>query len=209
MSIILGEMVYQFRSALDHLFFELVQRNHGKGLLKPGWERNCQFPLITKLPDGYARPPVPRSKFNCSVRDTLTNEAFTFIEGVQPYYPGKDEGRLLYLLTKLSNIDKHRRLNTTVLMVTHTQEAVTKEGGTSTAISPWLQSGAEIEPFMRHPFDMTSAVKVTDEFTEQVVFDEPEIGPSNTTPIKRMVYEFPMFMLGFMIPNLRKLIENP
>ena len=207
LSIILGEMVYQFRSALDHLFFDLVQSNHGKGVLRDGWKRNCQFPLNTKPPDGVT-PPVSRSGFNKFTRDALTDEAFTFVEGVQPYYPARDASRLLLRLTKLSNIDKHRRLNTTVLMVTRTQEAVTAEGGTSTAIAPWLKSGATIDPLMWHPFDVADAATVTDEFKEHLFFDEPEIGPPNTTPINEIVYKFPSFMLDFIIPNFRKLIEN-
>ena len=110
LSIILGEMVYQFRSALDHLFFELVERNHENGQLNLGWERQCQFPVNTKLPDGCAKPPVPRKQFNCGVRCALTDDAFTFIEKMQPYYPNgascpdeielHNQRRLLYLLTK-------------------------------------------------------------------------------------------------------------
>ena len=59
------------------------------------------------------------------------------------------------MLAKLSNVDKHRHLNTT--------------------ISPWLQSGTEIEPLMYHPIEITGDVEVSDEFTEQVLFDEPEL----------------------------------
>ena len=208
LSIIVGEMLYQFRSALDHLFFDLVKRNNGTGSLPSGWERICQFPLITKLPDGYDSPPLPRDKFNCGVLDALTNEAFTFIEGVQPYYHGREASRLLYLLNKLSNIDKHRHLNTTILTVGQTQTAVTSEGKTSTTFSPWLQSGAEIEPVMGHPIEITGDVEVSDEFTENVFFDEPEIGLPHPTPVIDIVGAFPQFMLDFMIPNFKKLIEN-
>ena len=208
LSIIVGEMLYQFRSALDHLFFDLVKRNNGTGSLPSGWERICQFPLITKLPDGYDSPPLPRDKFNCGVLDALTNEAFTFIEGVQPYYHGREASRLLYLLNKLSNIDKHRHLNTTILTVGRTQTAVTREGYTSTALSPWLPSGAEIKTLLFHPFDVTEDVEVTDEFTGQVLFDEPEIGPPHTIPVHDVVYVFPNFMLNFMIPNFKILIDN-
>ena len=212
LSIIVGEMLYQFRSALDNLFFDLVKRNHGKGLLPTGWETDCYFPLRTMLPKGYASPPIPRSGYKSSTRDALTDEAFAFIEGVQPYYlpfEGRLASRLLRMLAKLSNVDKHRHLNTTILTVGRTQKAVTKEGYTSTAISPWLQSGAEIEPLMFHPIEITGDVEVSDEFTEQVLFDEPEIGSPDTTPVHDIVYMFPRFMFDFMIPNFKRLIEDP
>ncbi len=209
LSIILGEMVYQLRSALDYLFFDLVERNHAKCSLSSRWKHDSQFPIIAKLPDKICTPPVPRDRFNCGVRDALTDEAFTFIEGVQPYYSGGQAGRLLRLLTKLSNIDKHRHLNATVLMPTRTQEVTTAEGHSSTAISPWIQSGAEIEPIMFHPFEVTGEMQVTDEITPEVAFDEAEIGPPPTAPIKDIVYTFPGFMLEVMIPNFTKLIENP
>ena len=209
--IIVGEMLYQFRSALDHLFFDLVKRNHGKGLPPTGWETDCYFPLRTMLPKGHASPPIPRSDYKRSTRDALTDEAFAFIEGIQPYYSSFDrrrEPQLLRMLAKLSNIDKHRRLNTTILTVGRTQTAVSSEGKTSTAFSPWLPSGAEIEPVMGHSIEITGDVEVSDEFTENVFFDEPEIELPHPTPVIDIVGAFPQFMLDFMIPNFKKLIEN-
>ena len=209
LSIILGEMVYQFRSALDHLFFELVERNHAKGQLSPEWVNHCQFPINTKLPDGCAKPPVPRKQFNCSVRCALTDDAFTSIEGVQPYYfPLRHESIMLRFLTKLSNVDKHRHLNKTVLLITHRQEAVAKEGGTSTAIKPWLDSGAEIEPLMYHPFDVADAAQVSNEFTEQIYFQKGSSGLPAEVPIELIADQVPGFMMHVMIPLFDRLIEN-
>ena len=61
---------------------------------------------------------------------------------------------------------------------------------------------------MGHPIEITGDVEVSDEFTENVFFDEPEIGLPHPTPVIDIVGAFPQFMLDFMIPNFKKLIEN-
>ena len=223
-SIILGEMVYQFRSALDHLFFELVVKNHANGQLKPGWEHHCKFPINTKLPAGCAKPPVPRVQFNCGVRNALTDDAFSVIEEMQPYYPwglnSSDLNKLLAqqrlnmhrmmlrLLNMLSNVDKHRCLNTTVLLITHTQTAVSKEGGTSTGIKPSLDNNSEIEQFMYHPFDEADVAEVSDDFIEQVYFQEGGDRLPAEIPIELISDQFPSFMFHVMIPLFERLIDN-
>lgn len=49
-AILAGEVVYQLRSALDHLAFELVKSNASKAALEKGWERVCEFPLFIRVP---------------------------------------------------------------------------------------------------------------------------------------------------------------
>ena len=41
-----------------------------------------------------------------------------------------------------------------------------------------------------------------------MLFDEPEIGHPHTIPVHDVVYVFPNFMLNFMIPNFKILIDN-
>src|ERR1017187_354311 len=48
--IIAGEIIYQFRSALDHLAFDLVQSNPQRISLPTHWEERCQFPLLLDVP---------------------------------------------------------------------------------------------------------------------------------------------------------------
>jgi hypothetical protein len=48
--VIAGEIVYQFKSTLDHLAFELVQSNPGRKPLPTRWERDCNFPLMLEVP---------------------------------------------------------------------------------------------------------------------------------------------------------------
>src|ERR1700687_386940 len=56
-AILAGEIIYQLRSALDHLAFDLVQRN------SPKFERSS-FPLWAEIPKellriGHTKPPLP------------------------------------------------------------------------------------------------------------------------------------------------------
>src|SRR5919109_5017966 len=43
--VIVGEIIYQFKSSLDHLTFQLIQSNPSGIKLPDDWERQCQFPL--------------------------------------------------------------------------------------------------------------------------------------------------------------------
>jgi hypothetical protein len=106
-SVLAGECIYQIRSALDHLAFQLVKLNRGGGTLPPDWEEKCAFPLRVKLPK---KTPV----FNCfeGTLPGITVQAFTFIESVQPYNRG-EVNAYLGRLAILSNIDKHRHLHVT------------------------------------------------------------------------------------------------
>lgn len=108
-SILVGEVVYQIRSAIDHLAFDLVKLNPSHAALPTNWEKNCCFPLwlvASKKGTGY----------NCfeNTLPGITKDAFTFIEGVQPYHTGPGIHNVLRLVAQLSNVDKHRHLNITV-----------------------------------------------------------------------------------------------
>ena len=208
LSLILGEMLYQLRSALDHLFFELVKRNHGECSLDPKWVRKCQFPILTELPSGVPKPPAPRKGFDRFMQGVLTDDVFAFIEGVQPYHPERRAGDLLLLLSELSNIDKHRHLNRTDVFVTHVQTAVTSEGETCKAVLPWLQSGAKIETIAATPSEKARGVELIDEFTPQILTQGRDSGHPRHHPIELIVDEFPLFMFNFMIPSFERLIDN-
>ena len=86
-AVIIGEVLYQVRSALDHAFFDLVKRNHA-GVTPPpkNWERRSQFPLRNKASGKVKGDPSfpPRCHFDKTL-DALTDRAFNYIESVQPY----------------------------------------------------------------------------------------------------------------------------
>ena len=90
-SVLSGEVLYQIRSALDHLIFDLVKLNPQRIRLPDGWERRCEFPLLVEVPTKGNPPiaydlPVPYNLFATNLPG-ITRQAFTFIESVQPYNP--------------------------------------------------------------------------------------------------------------------------
>src|ERR1022692_3449953 len=62
-SILVGEMDYQMRSALDHLTFELVKMNPDIAAIDPHWREHCQFPLIIRT-RRQCKPPLPKADFS-------------------------------------------------------------------------------------------------------------------------------------------------
>jgi hypothetical protein len=193
-SVIAGEVIYQLRSALDHIVFALVQQHYPAGNI-PGDIRNtCQFPLCTKPPgDSGNKPPIPRASFK-NVPGCIPADAFTIIESLQPYN-GKHHGHdLLDMLRTFSNIDKHRHLNTTVTWIDRRHTIQGKNGLVSTVIVPMLKNGAELyEP--THFVDVDrDAIEVKDEYVVKVAFDEPEYGPPQTTPIEDVIYHLPTWV---------------
>jgi hypothetical protein len=206
--ILLGEIVYQFRSALDHMFFDLVEINHAKGVLPTRWMKDSQFPMVTKVPDtftGADTEPLPRKYFPETLNG-LTDRAFTFVESMQPYY---QRNELLFLLTKLSNIDKHRRLNTTVTRFARHVEAVTAEGYSIHSITIALESDTELNESAAADELPTPAVQVETKFVPEIALNEPEIGSPYAWPIDRVTRDMPQLMLTQLWPAFRDLIANP
>ena len=99
-SVLAGEAVYQMRSALDHLAFELVQVNPNVSAIDPDWRENTQFPLTTEIPKG-CKLPLPKANFTRDLPG-ISDKAFTFIETLQPYYRiGAVNGAMGFLVCPL------------------------------------------------------------------------------------------------------------
>src|SRR5216684_4329629 len=77
-SVLAGEVIYQLRSALDHMFFDLVERNW-VGAVPEKIAGSLYFPLCLNPPgDSTAIPPIPRTSFGHGViPDCIPDEAFT------------------------------------------------------------------------------------------------------------------------------------
>ena len=82
-SVLGGEVIYQIRSALDHLAFDLIKMNPSGVTLPNRWFDRCEFPLWTRLPANRV-PPLLKSDF-ASVLPGITDEPFALIESLQPY----------------------------------------------------------------------------------------------------------------------------
>jgi hypothetical protein len=106
-SIIIGDCLYNMRSALDHLVWQLVELNH-----HPAGTWNM-FPIcidVLKFADDIRRKRL----------HGVSREAQTIIEALQPYHHRQGSGHLdpLWVLNELANIDKHRTLNLTSVVAT-------------------------------------------------------------------------------------------
>jgi hypothetical protein len=191
-SVIAGEVIYQLRSALDHIFFALIQQSYPGGNVPDDVRTTCQFPLCPKPPgDPLRKPPIPRASFKNM--GGIPDEAFTAIEGLQPYNKKHHGHDLLEMLRTFSNIDKHRHLNTTVMWIDR-RHTITGNNLTSTVIMPMLKDGAELyEPTHFLEVDK-DAMEVKDEYVVKVAFDEPEYGPPQTTPIEEVIYHLPTWV---------------
>jgi len=196
LSILAGEVVYHLRSSLDHLFFELVERNL-IGPLPKNVFRTCQFPLFTDVPDGAKRS-LPVDRKHIGIPDWIPNRAYTYIEGLQPYYRRDNGHHALRLLVKLSNIDKHHRLNTTVTRVDRNVTFLNPMGHAYTLLQPMLDDGAQIDRVLLDPSG-ESYVHMESEFVPQIAFDEPEIGPPQTALLKEVVYDLPLVVFNIFL----------
>lgn len=85
-AILAGEIVYQLRSALNHLAIELVKSNPIASLPE-GWEDRCDFPLFCSKPT-IDSPPVPRTQdqlfelFGKRHLPGLTKKSFAVVESL-------------------------------------------------------------------------------------------------------------------------------
>jgi hypothetical protein len=103
--VVIGECVYNFHSALDHLALQLAVANT-RGRLPKTIAESSAFPIFSRGTEYRARG--LRRIRGMSLR------AQAIIERLQPYHRWKNPGaRALWQLHELSNIDKHRLLHVT------------------------------------------------------------------------------------------------
>ena len=194
-SVIAGEIIYQLRSALDHLVFDLVKLNP-KGIpLHNAWFEQCDFPLLTKVPT-EGKPPVPRQlplpcNYWAKKLPGISTEAFTFIEQAQPFYNRKDDGKGLRYLAELSKIDKHRHLHVVAPRLSYNQRI--------TIGRPF--SGVD---------DGTELVKVEGSHVAYVSFDEDALkGVGWSVPIEDILQTCLSALKLIVIPAFTEFLKSP
>ena len=167
-SVLAGEMVYQLRSTLDHLAFNLVKLNPSGAALPTDWERRCEFPI-------WFKPPGTGSAYNCfdGALPGISKPAFALIESWQPYHQ-RGAGNALRLIAQLSNIDKHRHLNVIFPKVSQQEIMYEAHGTTSARAQGGLRHGAEISPLYSVGAD--DRLVWRQDFISYVTFDEPTVG---------------------------------
>jgi hypothetical protein len=114
--LLIGECVHQYRSALDHLVFQLVLSNR-RGYLPARVVKRSEFPIFNSGPRFRGRrnrKGEPSSGSGRAKIQDIPKEARAAIERLQPYHRRKNpEARSLWQLHELANVDKHRLLHVT------------------------------------------------------------------------------------------------
>jgi hypothetical protein len=110
-SVVIGEIVHNFRSALDNIVWQLVIHDKGNPSARTG------FPICRKPQDFAAA--------RGSKLAGVSARAIAAIEGMQPYHAAEPHLHGLYVLSELWNIDKHRTVHVcamTATLVSHRVE---------------------------------------------------------------------------------------
>jgi hypothetical protein len=203
-AVLVGEILYQLRSTLDHLVFHLVKLNPGGATLPIEWDENCQFPLTLDLKVGEAAP-LPLGSFKNL--PGISKEAHAFIESVQPYYGIGKINNYLRFLKELSNRDKHRYL---ILIRSRSQVHETRmwaNGFVSTGYTS-RDHGTEIDLFDRS-FGGDSNVQMSFKLSGFIAFNEPILGDAGTVEIGQLLQWLLESVRDEIVPRLKLLIENP
>ena len=208
-SILSGEMIYQMRSALDHLAFGLVERNTTGKLLPLGWEERCEFPLRATIPKINKVPcklPAPYSVFSHCLPE-ISKTAFEFIEHLQPYYRVGKLNNTLGFLATLSNIDKHRYLNVVGVRISRRQ-TIRYASGLSLEGFDTFDHGAKFQTETRSKPDR--AVYVNRRFGVAVHFDELALsGGAVGLPVDYILHLMLEQIRTVVFPAFNKFITEP
>lgn len=127
-SVTIGEIMYNFRSALDHLIWQLVLSNENT----PG--RNNEFPVF-----------LDESRFNQNMNRMLKGISPTAIRSVKQLQPWNENYDSLSTLDELCNIDKHRHLNLVLLRADFGSFSGTLSGATSLRTGPVERNSTMLE----------------------------------------------------------------
>jgi hypothetical protein len=211
-AILAGEIVYQLRSALNHLAFELVKSNPVPSLPK-GREDRCEFPLFCSRPT-VGDPPRTKTGdelfklFDKKHLPGLTKQAFVAVEALQPYNGGDGPTQLGWL-AKLSNIDKHRHFH--VLHRQAYQSETVRSPRINSHMLARLQDGARIEPYLHSAEELADAVYVERSISDMFIsFEESALPPNVADIALGEVLEHCMYAIDRrVIPVFEKLISNP
>ena len=208
-SILVGEVIYQLRSALDHLAFDLVKVNRRGITLPAGWEKRCEFPLLLNIPTKGNPPvaykPLPRDYWDRSLPG-ISDSAFAIIEGLQPYHR-LGVTNALRLIADLSNIDKHRHLHVTVTKVAVNRHYELSDGERFDSTRGGFEDGAQVELPDERIHDV---VNVVIRLLPYVTFDEPAVGDGVATlEVESVLNVCLQAITAHVVPAFDRLINEP
>lgn len=190
--LIIGDALQNLRSSLDYLVWELVIAAKNT----PNHEN--MFPICT-TPEAF-KGQLSRNRLR-----GIPTDAVTDIDDLQPYHEGADaKGHVLFMIDDLCNINKHRRILTTILYGAHAPaDFVTQEidGQTfgSVSFDSILQQSTKIGPFpmVNGPEGRGPKVDVPLNLISFIAFDE---GPAQRVEVGHTLSIF----MGFVVQELNK-----
>ena len=168
-SAMIGETIHNLRCALDYLVFQLVILETGA---EPSEDTKIQFPIFLKE-NGFNSRGVPTMLQGVGVK------AQTLIKSMQPFSTGEATESPLWVLSLLSNWDKHRSIHVTSASTPKISASaqIGQVAGVMVCPGP-LKDNAPIcgavvapgpEPFM----ERAAKVKVHSEVTVYIALEKP------------------------------------
>ncbi len=205
--LVIGDCIFNFRAALDHLICEVVLANGGTDITK------TEFPIfLDPLVYGETsrKTGAPSRRSGLFKIAGVPSLAETIIEGLQPYNrrAGPQDRHPLWLLHEISNEDKHRSIH--IALASLQDGAVSASGNIDgityiRALSGYIEDGAVIAtypPWGERPPEFKMKVKF--EFATDIAFDPK--GPGRGLPVFDTLIEMAEFITAEVLPPLEALL---
>jgi hypothetical protein len=212
-AILAGEIVYQLRSALDHLAFELVKSSPAtSGRQQKRWERNCEFPLLSSVPTATGTPPVNKTldeiyqQFKGSCLPGITRKSFEVVEKFQPYHGGDGPTQLGWIAS-LSNIDKHRHFHILCLQAYQSELVASPRINSQRLVR--LLNGAKVEPYLHADEDRADAFLVKRRIADVSISFETLPAAVADIPLDDILDRCINIVDQRVIPAFEKMINKP
>lgn len=182
LSVLCGELVYDLRSALDHIAVELIEVHGAKPI------RRAAFPISSTEVDWIERVHFPRNAAGKRVRGPLHGlsklcDAWAYVQRAQPYQRGSAApSHPLAELNELSNRDKHRVIHavwaypdlSVIDMFTWDLRAHFRTAVPKLAPGAPLEHGAELAWFVFDPDGPDPKMRVKRQIPFSIAFGDPE-----------------------------------
>lgn len=168
LGLLISECLHQYRSALDHLAFQLLVANT-RGRIPAKLAKRSEFPIFnsgTRFRGKFNRKGEPLAGSGWAKMQGIDTDAATVLEGLQPYHRRKNpRARILWQLHELSTIDKHRLLHTTQATTRGSAITVIKVGNVAELRGPGfipgpLKRDAVVASYKIVPIDPRRGVQV-------------------------------------------------
>ena len=143
-AVIIGEILYDLRSALDHIAVAMAPNNRKRSA---GFPVEVTDPFAKDASGAFIYEEERRRSFMSKI-EGIPADAIALIMHGQPYNREGSELETLTLLNRLENADKHRELVTLATGVMDIRTTVTSPGGTlQQRVDGLCEDGAEVAKF--------------------------------------------------------------